>query len=500
MKDTKVRLTRQAANTVEADLLVFWLDKEANDARDLHPFLAEGLAPHLAAGDFPKKEGETALFYAKDCAAKRVLAISIDLAADDINDSFRQSGGVIAKQCARLRAKTVALAVGKNGIGNNFDDNPGARLTQSLVEGIMLGDYRFGKYKTEDVEEYQGIESLTLIVPAMTETLKTAAGRGRVAARAGCLARDWAYEPSNLWTAKHFAAHAEKLCKSHKLKCQILGKKELKELKMGGILAVNQGSAEAPRLILLDWQPENFSKTIMLVGKGLTFDSGGMSLKPADGMHDMKYDMCGGAAVLAVMEAVAEEQPAARVLGLIPATDNVPDGSALKPGDVITHFNGLTSEIISTDAEGRLILADALAWGIETCHPDCLIDIATLTGAAIIALGHHQAALFATDDKLAAGLQEAAAAAAEPLWPMPLHPAYKKQIKSDIADIKNVGGRMGGSCTAAAYLRHFVGDIPWAHIDIAGTAWNFTEKEYIPKGPSGFGVRLLLEFIRAEAM
>ncbi|MDR0477089.1 MAG: leucyl aminopeptidase [Desulfobulbaceae bacterium] len=499
MKDTKVRLTRQAANTVETDLLVFWLDKEASEAGDLPPFLADGLAPHLAAGDFPKKEGETALFYSQDCAAKRILAISVDLAADDIKESFRQAGGLVAKQCARLRAPTVAVAIGKNGLGVSLGESLDQGLVQSLVEGVMLGDYRFGKYKTEDKEEYQGIKSLTLIAPAVTETLKAAASRGRVAARAACLARDLAREPGNQWTAKHFAAYAEKLRKRDNLKCRILGKKELKELKMGGILAVNQGSAEAPRLVLLDWQPENFSKTIMLVGKGLTFDSGGISLKPSDGMHDMRYDMCGGAVVLAVMEAVAEEQPAARVVGLIPATDNMPDGGALKPGDVVTHYNGLTSEIISTDAEGRMILADALAWGIETCHPDCVIDIATLTGAAVIALGHHEAPLFSTADKLAAALQQAAAAAAEPLWPMPLHPAYKKQIKSEIADIKNVGGRPGGSCTAAAYLRHFVGDIPWAHIDIAGTAWEFTEKEYVPKGPSGFGVRLLLEFIRAEA-
>jgi len=458
--------------------------------------LAQGLAPFLAAGDFPKKEGATALFYSQDYAAKRVLAVSVDLAAEDINDSFRQAGGLIAKQCARLRVKTVALALGKNGLA----ENPDASRAQSLIEGVMLGDYRFGKYKTlEKEEEYQGIETLTLVVAAISGAMKDAASRGRIAARAACLARDMANEPGNYWTAKHFAAYAEKLHKRHGLKCQILGKKELKELKMGGILAANQGSTEAPALVFLEHKPERYDKTIMLVGKGLTFDSGGISMKPAEGMHEMRYDMCGGAAVLAVMEAVAEERPAARVVGLIPATDNMPDGGALKPGDVVTHYNGLTSEIISTDAEGRLILADALAWGIETCRPDCVIDIATLTGAAVIALGHHQAGLFANDEKLTAALQTAANRAAEPLWPMPLHPAYKKQIKSEIADMKNVGGRPGGACTAAAYLRYFVGDTPWAHIDIAGTAWNFTEKEYIPKGPSGFGARLLLEFIRAQA-
>jgi leucyl aminopeptidase len=496
MKDTKVRLTRQAVNRVKADLLVFWVDKEKGAAHDLHPLLAEGLAPHLAAGDFPKKEGETALFYAEDCAARRILAVSVDMAADDIHDAFRQAGGVIASQCARLRVKKVALAAGKNGL----DENADASLAQSLIEGIMLGDYRFGKYKTTGKEEeYPGIDTLTLGAATTSAAIKEAASRGRIAARAACIARDMASEPGNYWTAGHFAAYAEKLRQDHGLICRILGKKEMKELKMGGILAASQGSAEAPYLVLLEYKPERYDKTIMLVGKGLTFDSGGISLKPAEGMHEMRYDMCGGAAVLAVMEAVAEELPAACVVGLIPATDNMPDGGALKPGDVVTHYNGLTSEIISTDAEGRLILADALAWGIEICHPDCVIDIATLTGAAIIALGHHHAGLFASDEKLADALQKAAKRAAEPLWPMPLHPAYKKQIKSEIADMKNVGGRPGGSCTAAAYLHHFVGDTPWAHIDIAGTAWNFTEKEYIPKGPSGFGARLLLEFIRGEA-
>ncbi len=265
---------------------------------------------------------------------------------------------------------------------------------------------------------------------------------------------------------------------------------------MGGIIAVNKGSKEPPKLIVLDYIPEKKGDTILLVGKGLTFDSGGISLKPAAGMMDMKYDMCGGAAVLATMETVVKEKPGVRVVAIIPATDNMSGSDALKPGDIITHYGGITSEIENTDAEGRLILADALAYGIEKYEPHCVIDLATLTGAVIIALGHHCSGLFSNNDILVDTLKKAGDTCGEPLWRLPLGKAYSKQIESKVADVKNMGGRPAGSSTAAAYLQKFIGDTPWAHIDIAGTAWNFTEKPYIPKGPSGVGVRTLIEFIR----
>ena len=230
------------------------------------------------------------------------------------------------------------------------------------------------------------------------------------------------------------------------------------------------------------------------MGKGLTFDSGGICIKPPSGMEEMKYDMCGGAAVMATMQAIAEIGLAGvNVIGIVPTTENMTGSAALKPGDIIRHFGGKTSEIINTDAEGRLILADALAYGIDTYAPDAVIDLATLTGAVIIGLGHHRAGILSNNDQLATRLIEAGAQAGEPLWRLPLGPEYRKQIDSRVADIKNAGSdRSAGTITAACYLQEFVGDTPWAHLDIAGTAWGFTEKSYIPKGPSGTGVRTLI--------
>jgi leucyl aminopeptidase len=267
---------------------------------------------------------------------------------------------------------------------------------------------------------------------------------------------------------------------------------------MGGILGVNQGSALPPKLVILEYKTDKKHPTILLVGKGLTFDCGGISLKPPAGMEDMKYDMCGGAAVLTVMQALVETKVSGlNVVALIPATENLVGSAAIKPGDVIRHFGGKTSEIINTDAEGRLILADALAYGIATYKPAAVIDIATLTGAVIIGLGHHYTGLLANNDQLADQLIDAGARVGEPLWRLPLGPEYRKQIDSRVADIKNAGSdRSGGTITAACYLQEFVGETPWAHLDIAGTAWDFTEKSYIPKGPSGTGVRTLVACLR----
>jgi len=248
---------------------------------------------------------------------------------------------------------------------------------------------------------------------------------------------------------------------------------------------------------MLEYRAKNpKAQTLLLVGKGLTFDSGGVSLKPGAGMQDMKYDMCGGAAAICTMAVVGAEKPALNVVAVVPATDNMPGGSALKPGDIIKHFNGVSSEIINTDAEGRLILADALAYGIKMCKPHCVVDLATLTGAVITGLGHHRTGLLGNNQALQKRLTTAGEHCGEPLWQLPLDKEYVKQIDSDVADIKNTGGPAAGTITAAAYLQKFVGKTPWAHMDIAGTAWDFTKKDYIPKGPTGIGVRTLVTMIR----
>jgi len=250
-------------------------------------------------------------------------------------------------------------------------------------------------------------------------------------------------------------------------------------------------------MVILEYRSlKKKAETILIVGKGLTFDSGGVSLKPAAGVHDMKHDMCGGAAALSAMRVVGEEKPHVNVVAIIPATDNMGGSSALKPGDIIRHYGGITSEIVNTDAEGRLILADALAYGIKKFAPTCVVDLATLTGAVILGLGHHRTGLLGNNQTLVDRLLVAGENCGEPLWQLPLDKEYVKQIDSDVADIKNTGGRPAGTITAAAYLQKFVGDTPWSHMDIAGTAWDFTKKSYIPKGPSGTGVRTLVDLIR----
>lgn len=491
------------------DLLVFCVyQAKEGDGILCHGSVEKQVQKAVDLGDFSGKEEETLLFYPSGgmelnpAGASRFMVLGLGDPSEQeepggVRDLFRRAGGVIAKQCERLKALTLMVKLPET----EFLEPDQA--AECLVEGICLGDYRFVKYKKEKSKEreYPGLKQVSL-VPGKTNhgVLQRGMDLGRTAALAACRARDMANEPGNAWTAGAFAEFARNLVKDstepHSLGCRILDKDDMERLGMGGILAVNRGSDEPPQMIVVEYLPENRSETILLVGKGLTFDSGGISLKTASGMENMKYDMCGGAAVLGAMQVVALERPNVGVVVIIPATDNLAGGMAVKPGDVIRHFNGITSEIINTDAEGRVILADALAWGINEYSPCCVVDLATLTGAVVMGLGHHYSGLMGNNDRLAQRLLTAGARSGEPLWRLPLGKAYSKQIESKVADIRNIGGKSAGAITAAAYLEKFVGDTPWAHLDIAGTAWDFTEKSYIPKGPSGVGVRTLVELIR----
>lgn len=456
-----------------------------------------------ATGDFSGRSGEAVLLYSAQlkksiCGAERILLLGLgegDKDSDLQRDRIRQIGGLVAQKAAEIKADEVLVVIPA------LDGVKSADTLEPLVEGVLLGDYRFLKYKTgkKGAEApYDGLKTVGISLPeAFDKPLQKASERAQLAACCGCAARDMAHEPGNGWTPKHFSRYAKELAKSHSLLCTVLGKKKMKKMGMGGLLGVSQGSKESPKLVVLEYTPEKPRKTVLMVGKGLTFDSGGVSLKSGAGMEEMKYDMCGGAAVICAMKAVAEEKPDVRVIAIVPATDNMAGGGALKPGDIINHYGGISSEVVNTDAEGRLILTDALAYGVETYSPDYVLDLATLTGAAIIGLGHHHTALVSNSDHLVELATRAGAKTGEPVWRLPLTEEYRKQIRSEVADIKNVGGRPAGTITAAAYLEKFIGDTPWLHFDIAGTAWNFTEKKYIPKGPSGTGTRTLIEFIRS---
>ena len=371
-----------------------------------------------------------------------------------------------------------------------------AAAAEALVNGTILAAYRFDRFKSGDGDEAPRLEALTLVGPA---ELADAAEVARIATEAQNRARDLQNIPANVATPTFLAERAEEIAAgSDALSTETLGRAELEAKGMGGILAVSQGGPEEPKLIVLRYRGGGSGPTLALVGKGVTFDTGGISLKPGAGMQEMKMDMSGAAAVLEAVAAIAELQLPVELIALVPTTENMPSGTAIKPGDVITQYGGKTVEVNNTDAEGRLILADALAYAVEL-GAERIVDLATLTGAVTIALGSTYAAVIANDDALADEVIAAGERSGELTWRLPLHPEYKELMKGKVADLSNLASqRKAGTITAASFLEEFVGETPWAHVDIAGTAWD-TGREYVGKGANGIGVRLLVELARHSA-
>ncbi|MFD0683165.1 leucyl aminopeptidase [Actinomadura fibrosa] len=370
----------------------------------------------------------------------------------------------------------------------------------AFAEGALLASY---EYRIGAPAPRRPLGTLAVLTEAGPEAGAEAIERATARARATALARDLTNTPAAEKDPSWLAARAGRIAGDAGLTVRVLGEKELVEGGFGGILAVGAGSSRPPRLIELsyvpDGAPDGSGRHVVLVGKGITFDSGGLSLKPNDAMKTMKTDMAGGGAVIAVMSALRDLGVRDRVTGLVAAAENMPSGSSMRPGDVITHFGGTTSEVLNTDAEGRLVLADALAYADAELDPDVIVDVATLTGAAKVALGLRTGALFANDDALAGALTAAGAAAGEPVWRLPLVEDYRAAIDSDVADINNIGrpGYGGGSITAALFLREFVGDRTWAHLDVAGPGRSMAEDAELTRGATGFGVRLLLDWLTA---
>jgi leucyl aminopeptidase len=407
--------------------------------------------------------------------------------------------GVVAETCRFLRQKgidsiaTVAQGAGIAGISLES-------AIQAVTEGALLGIYSFRRHITKEAE-YGEIKELTIVEPdeAKLPLLEQALYEGRVVAEATNLARDMVNEPANYMTPSHMAETAATLSEAYGLEINILEREQMQELGMGALLGVAQGSRQPPKLIVLHYKGGDSTEiSVALVGKGVTFDSGGISIKPSEGMGEMKGDMAGGAAVMAAISAIAQLRPKINVAAIIPATENLPDGNAIKPGDILTAMNGKTIEIISTDAEGRLILADALSYTkkLDAKH---MVDVATLTGACRVALGDICSGAFGNNQELVDKVIVAGAEAGEPIWQMPMYEEYKEQNKSDVADIKNVGGRYAGAITAAQFLAEFVGDIPWVHLDIAGTSMSQKERAYLVKGATGVPVRTLVNLVLSLA-
>ncbi len=444
----------------------------------------------IAQGEIKGKLNEVTIVHTLgQMEATRALVIGLGKQQDFKLDRIR---GALAEACKALRkvgAERVATIVHGAGVGGI---DPG-KAAQAIAEGSILGTYTFEKHKTKELE-HRELKELLIVerdegkVPELEQGVRT----GIVLAQATSLARDLVNQPANHMTPNDMVNAARQVAEAWGLELSVLEREDMEQLGMGALLGVAQGSQQPPKLIVLSYRGADGSQSALgLIGKGITFDSGGISIKPSEAMAEMKGDMAGGAAVIGAMRAIAELKPRVNVTALIPATENLPSGSAFKPGDVLKAMNGKTIEVVTTDAEGRLILADALCYarklGLEP-----LVDVATLTGACHIALGDVCSGGFTNNQELLDRLLQAAETVGERIWQLPMYEEYKEQNKSDVADIKNAGGRYGGAITAAQFLAEFADDTPWVHLDIAGTAWVEKDRTYLVKGATGVVVRTLV--------
>ena len=489
----RLTLSDTAPHQCACDLLALPVPEPgtlSGEAAEVDRSLGGRLAEIAKAEGFSGKPGRTTLLHCADGPARRVLLVGVGRRPDP--ERLRRYGAVAIRKAQEHRAARVALATDPSGLDRPAPDD----ALRAVVEGAGLAAYRFTKYRKPDQDPE--IETVQLIArrgerEALGRTLRSA----EVATGATCWARDLVNEPANVLTPTALANAASDLAASSGLDCRIIDLEEARTLGMGLFAAVAQGSAQPPKFIVLDYRPAGAKRTVALVGKGITFDSGGLSIKSAGGMRTMKGDMAGAATVVAAMGALRDLGVAVRVIGIAAATENMINGAAMRPGDIVRSLSGHTVEIVNTDAEGRLVLADGLAYAVRA-GADELIDVATLTGACVIALGDWTAGLMGSDQALIDRLLAAAAAAGEQMWQLPLYEEFLESMRGDITDLKNTGsGREGGAERAAAFLGQFAGTLPWAHLDIAGPA--FAEGSppvpYLAAGGTGFGVRTLLRYL-----
>ena len=446
----------------------------------------------IELGDFKGKMKDTSLLYTRGAMkTARVLLVGLGAYHELTVEKVRQGAGHAAKHVRDIGLKTATFLIP--------DEVPDAgNMVQAAAEAILLSLYQFNQHKTvQEDDDEKVLESITFLAESEPSqpTAERAVQRGQTIAEGTILARDLSNQPANHLTPTQLAERAEAVAADSGLRCEVFDKATLEEKGFRTLLAVAQGSVEEPRFIILEYTPEGEGRdTVVLVGKGITFDTGGISLKPGKGMHEMKHDMSGAAAVLGAMKAVGQLKPDLHVIGVIAATENMPSGTAIKPGDVVTSYGGKTIEILNTDAEGRLVLADALGWTAQY-NPQGVVDLATLTGAVITCLGHIAAGAMSTDTALMDKVKAAAEKTHERVWELPLWDDYDEGIKSKVADVQNIGDGTAGTIAGGAFLKKFVEDYPWVHLDIAGTAWGMKGSTYIPEGASGYGVRLLVQLV-----
>ncbi len=497
----KVDFVQKRFSAVKADALVLVLTKEdvgagnksAGRSRLISSFPGDTsqLERALAGSGFTGDKDKHITVYS---LAKFGVAFLVGAGdeSDLSNERLRRAAGVGIREAQLVKATSVVVAT----LDSVLDETSHYEVVHSLLEGAILGAYKFDKYFTLNGKNPKIASITAAFAPVEASIGKKAAKDAELIGEAVYLTRDLCNAPANEVYPEALADVAVKMARKFHVHARILDEKQIRKLKMGGLLAVNSGSARPPRFITLEYKGDPRSRDwYAIVGKGITFDSGGISLKPSTGMGEMKMDMSGAAAVIGTIQALASLKIPVNVVGIAPSTENLPGGRAYKPGDVVTTMSGITIEVDNTDAEGRIILSDALHYA-KRYRPKAIIDLATLTGACVVALGHHATGMFGTSEDTMAQLKDAGEKTFERVWQMPIYEEYEKQIKSDIADVKNVGGRWGGAITAALFLKKFVGDYPWVHLDIAGTAMLEEETDYSQKGSSGVGVRLLTQFFK----
>jgi len=446
------------------------------------------IASLVETGEFAGKSGESAYVHNPgDMKSRRLLLLGVGKKGEFTTDDARKMAGTAARKLRGKKARSFAIL--------RRSQLPIGESAQAVTEGALISLFDPDRYHTSDKTE-NPLQTMILAVPGDdVGAVERAVERGRIIAEATNFARELINEPANVVTPTELARRAEGVAKEYGLEIDLLDEPRMKDLGMGAFLGVAQGSSEPAKIIVLTYSPKTDSKeTIAIVGKGITFDTGGISIKPSDGMEKMKYDMAGGATTIGAMRAIAQLKPAVKVIGIVPATENMPGGRAQRPGDVVRAMTGKTIEVINTDAEGRLILADAVAYA-RKLGATKIVDLATLTGAVSIALGDVYVAILGANQAWIDQVLAASKKAGEKIWQLPLDKDYREQIKSEIADIKNVGGRKAGTITGAYFIREFVEDTPWAHLDIAGTAWNESAKPHLAVGPTGVCLRTLVNLV-----
>jgi leucyl aminopeptidase len=502
----KAELLFTPAASVQTDLLtVFAVDNSTSKEKDAKPEISlltsdepvsKAASYVLATGEFKAEANETVLLHAPEgLAAARLLIAGLGKGSKADVHAFRKAAGTAVRFAKPRGFRSIAILAPEG----NFDPR---QSTRAIAEGAILADFDSDTYRSDRKD--RSIESLSTIVPAGIDKSAAETGHreGVIIAESQNFARTLINEPGNRMTPTILGQRATEMAAEYGLRYELYNTEKLRELKMGAFLAVAQGSDEPPALIVLTYDPPETSAdspVIGLVGKGITFDTGGISIKPADNMEKMKYDMAGGAAMIGAMRAIAQFKPAVKVIAIVCAAENMPSGKAVKPGDITFAMSGKSIEVLNTDAEGRMVLADGLHYAREL-GATRLIDAATLTGAVAIALGQINAGVFANDEDAYQHFTKAVEISGEKFWRLPVEDEYREQIRSSIADIQNTGlTRYGGAINAAMFLKEFVGDTPWLHLDIAAMAWQDAEKPWLAKGPTGVAVRSIIEWVRTYA-